>query len=115
MRAFAEIELGHDHYDSWRDAEPCLTQPGTAFERIFKIPIWRYYAEHSEREALFGEAMTNLTAIANAGVLGSYQFATFSNVSRCRRWARVVPSRHPRLQPDSAGHPIRPSFGHRKR
>jgi len=79
MRAFAEVELGQDDYDSWHDAEPCLTQPDTAFERIFRMPIWRYYAEHSERGALFGEAMTNLTAIANAGVLGSYQFATFSN------------------------------------
>ena len=79
MRAFAEVELGQDDYDSWHDAEPCLTPPDTAFERIFRMPIWRYYAEHSERGALFGEAMTNFTAIANAGVLGSYQFATFSN------------------------------------
>jgi SAM-dependent methyltransferase len=79
MRAFAEVELGHDHYDSWRDAESCLTHPGTVFDRIFKMPIWRYYAEHPELEALFGEAMTNLTAIANAGVLGSYQFGAFSS------------------------------------
>jgi hypothetical protein len=79
MRAFAEVELGHDHYDSWRDAEACLRQPGTAFERIFERPIWRYYAEHPELEALFGEAMSNLTAIANAGVLGSYQFGAFNN------------------------------------
>jgi hypothetical protein len=78
MRAFAEVELGHDHYDSWRDAETCFTQPGTAFERIFSTPIWRYYAEHPELQALFGEAMTNLTAIANAAVLGSYQFDAFT-------------------------------------
>jgi hypothetical protein len=24
MRAFAEAELGHDHYDSWRNVEGCL-------------------------------------------------------------------------------------------
>jgi hypothetical protein len=78
MRAFVEVELGRDHYDSWREAESCLTQPGTAFERIFKMPVWQYYAEHPELQALFGEAMTNLTAIANAGVLGSYQFGAFS-------------------------------------
>jgi O-methyltransferase domain len=79
MRAIAEVELGHDHYDSWRNAESCLTQPGTAFERIFKVPIWRYYAEHPELQALFGEAMTNLTAIANAAVLGDYQFSGFAS------------------------------------
>jgi len=77
MRAFAEAELGHDHYDSWRNAESCLREGGTAFERLYGMPIWRYYAEHPETNALFGEAMTNLTAIANAAVLSDYQFAPF--------------------------------------
>jgi len=77
MRAFAEAELGHDHYDSWRNAESCLREGGTAFERLYGMPIWRYYAEHPETNALFGEAMTNLTAIANAGVLNDYQFVPF--------------------------------------
>jgi len=78
MRAIAEAELGHDHYDSWAHVESCLRQGGTAFERVYGMPIWRYYAEHPETNALFGEAMTNLTAIANASVLGSYQFAPFT-------------------------------------
>lgn len=77
MRAIAEAELGHDHYESWGSVESCLFEPGTAFERVYGMPIWRYYAEHPERQALFGEAMSNLTAIANAGVLGSYRFAPF--------------------------------------
>jgi hypothetical protein len=77
MRAFAEAELGHDHYDSWRNVESCLRDGGTAFERLYGVPIWRYYAEHPETNALFGEAITNLTAIANAGVLSGYQFAPF--------------------------------------
>jgi hypothetical protein len=77
MRAFAEAELGHDHYDSWRNAESCLREGGTAFQRLYGMPIWRYYAEHPETNALFGEAMSNLTAIANAGVLSGYQFAPF--------------------------------------
>jgi len=77
MRAFAEAELGHDHYESWRYVESCLREDGTAFERVYGMPIWCYYAEHSETNALFGEAMTNLTAIANSGVLADYQFAPF--------------------------------------
>jgi hypothetical protein len=77
MRAFAEAELGHDHYDSWRNFETCLREDGTAFERVYGMPIWRYYAEHPETNALFGEAMTNLTSIANAGILAGYQFSSF--------------------------------------
>lgn len=77
MRAIAEAELGHDHYDSWRIAETCLFQSGTAFERVYAMPVWRYYAEHPEAQALFGEAMTNLTAIANAAIVSSHQFRPF--------------------------------------
>jgi SAM-dependent methyltransferase len=79
MRAIVEAELGHDHYDSWARVESCLRDGGTAFERVHGMPIWRYYAEHPETNALFGQAMTELTAIANFGVLGSYQFAPFGH------------------------------------
>jgi hypothetical protein len=78
MRALAEAELGHDHYESWRDIEGCLRTGGTAFERQYGMPIWRYYAETPDAGALFGEAMTSFTAIANAGILGSYKFNSFA-------------------------------------
>ncbi len=77
MRAIAEVELGHDHYESWRDVESCLRRGGTAFERLYGMPVFRYYGAHAELEAMFAEAMTNLTAIAHAGILGSYEFQGF--------------------------------------
>jgi hypothetical protein len=77
MRAVAEVELGHDHYDSWRNIEDCLRGDGIAFDRLYGKPVWQYYAEHPELEALFGEAMTSITALANAGVLGAYSFEPF--------------------------------------
>jgi O-methyltransferase domain/Dimerisation domain len=78
MRALAEAELGRDHYESWRDIESCLRTGGTAFERQYGMPIWRYYAETPEAGALFGQAMTGFTAVANAGILGSYKFNAFA-------------------------------------
>ena len=42
------------------------------------MPIWRYYAETPEAGVLFGQAMTGFTAIANAGILGSYKFNSFA-------------------------------------
>ena len=77
MRAIAEVELGHDHYESWRDIESCLRQGGPAFERLYGMPVFRYYSAHPELEAMFAEAMTNLTAIAHAGILGAYEFEGF--------------------------------------
>jgi hypothetical protein len=77
MRAIAEAELGHHHYDSWREIESCLRGEGTAFERVYQKPIWQYYAEHPEAQALFGQAMTDLTAMANAGVFAVYQTKPF--------------------------------------
>jgi len=78
MRAIAEAELGHDHYQSWGEIESCLRNQGTAFERIYGKPIWQYYSENPETQALFGEAMTNFTAVANAGVLATYQVSPFN-------------------------------------
>lgn len=77
MRGLAEAELGHDHYEAWGQVETCLRQEGTAFERIYGMQIWRYYAEHPETEALFAEAMSNFTTIAHGGILGSYEFKPF--------------------------------------
>jgi len=77
MRAILEAELGHDHYQSWAEIEGCLRQGGTAFERRYGMPVWRYCAQHPEMESLFGEAMSNLTEIANRAVLESYEFASF--------------------------------------
>jgi len=77
MRGLAEAELGHDHYEAWGQIETCLRQDGTAFERLYGMPIWRYYGEHPETEALFAEAMSNFTTIAHAGILGSYEFPRF--------------------------------------
>jgi O-methyltransferase/IclR-like helix-turn-helix domain-containing protein len=77
MRGLAEAELGHDHYEAWGQVETCLRHDGTAFERIYGMPIWRYYGEHPETEALFAEAMSNFTTIAHAGILGSYEFPPF--------------------------------------
>lgn len=77
MRGLAEAELGHDHYEAWGQVETCLRQDGTAFERIYGMPIWRYYGEHPETESLFAEAMSNFTTIAHAGILGSYEFPPF--------------------------------------
>ena len=78
MRAIVEAELGHDHYQSWGELESCLREGGTAFERKYNMPIWQYYAKHPELEVLFGEAMNNLTDIANKGIVNSYKFAPFS-------------------------------------
>lgn len=77
LRAVSEALLGHDHYEAWGGIESCLVQDGPAFDRIFGMPIFRYYAEHPEQQALFAEAMSGLTAISNAGVLDSYRFPPF--------------------------------------
>jgi hypothetical protein len=77
MRAILEAELGHDHYQSWADNEGCMREGGTAFERRYGMPVWRYYAQHPEMESLAGEAMSNVTKIANRAVLESYDFASF--------------------------------------
>ncbi len=77
VRGLAEVELGRDHYSAWADVESCLGEPETAFERVYGEPVWSYYSARPELAALFGEAMTNLSGISNAGVLNSYRVPSF--------------------------------------
>ena len=78
MRALAEAELGHDHYEFLGRHRRLSAHRRHRLRASYGMPIWRYYAETPEAGALFGEAMTGLTAIANAGVLGSYKFDAFA-------------------------------------
>ena len=78
LRAFVELSLGHDHYEAWGQIESCLTEEGTAFERLYGMPVFAYYARHPELEAGFAEAMTDMSAVATKGIVGSYRFPSFT-------------------------------------
>jgi SAM-dependent methyltransferase len=80
LRAFAISELGEDHYAAWGEALHSVQTGGIAFDHIFGMPVWQYYAQHPANARIFDESMTGITQMIEAAVLAGYDFAPYAQV-----------------------------------
>ncbi len=80
MRSFAIAELGEDHFVAWGNLLHSVKTGEKAFDNIFGMPVWQYYAEHPENGAIFNEAMTDLTLAVEAAVMEAYDFSPFEKI-----------------------------------
>lgn len=80
LRAFATSELGEGHYAAWGDALHSVKTGEIAFDHVFGMPVWDYYAQHPENARIFNESMTELTAMVERAVLESYDFSPFGKI-----------------------------------
>ena len=80
MRSFAIAELGEDHFVAWGNLLHSLKTGEKAFDNVFGMPVWQYYAEHPENGAIFNEAMTDLTLAVEAAVMEAYDFSPFEKI-----------------------------------
>ena len=80
LRAFAISELGGDHYAAWGELLYSIKTGGIAFEQVYGMPVWEYYAQHPEIAQVFNESMTNITKLVEPAVLESYDFSSFNRI-----------------------------------
>lgn len=80
VRSFAIAELGEDHYEAWGNLLHSIKTGERAFDNVFGVPVWKYYAEHKENAAIFNQAMTDLTLAVEAAVMKAYDFSSFQKV-----------------------------------
>lgn len=80
VRSFAIAELGEDHYEAWGNLLHSIRTGERAFDNVFGVPVWQYYAEHKENAAIFNQAMTDLTLAVEAAVMKAYDFSSFEKV-----------------------------------
>ena len=80
LRALAITHLGEERYQAWGDLMHNVRTGEIAFNHVFGMGMWEYYAQHPEQAKLFDQAMANLVAVSNAAVLASYPFSTIDNL-----------------------------------
>lgn len=80
LRALAITHLGEERYQAWGDLMHNVRTGETAFDHVFGMGLWKYYAQHPEQAKIFDEAMANLIAANNAAVLASYPFSTIDKL-----------------------------------
>ncbi len=80
LRAFA-IMLGEpEHWRAWEGVLHSVRTGQPAFEHVFGMPHFRYFAEHPEAARIFDEAMTSRSSQENEAVVAGYDFADTQTV-----------------------------------
>jgi SAM-dependent methyltransferase len=74
MRA-SILNLGGVGYRLWGDLLYSVQTGGNAFEHIFGMPSWQYFAQHSEEAALFDAFMAGRARQRRAALLAAYDFS----------------------------------------
>lgn len=75
LRALAISTLGEERYQAWGDLMHSVRTGEIAFNHVFGMGLWEYYAQHPEQAKIFDESMANIIAANNAAVLASYSFS----------------------------------------
>jgi hypothetical protein len=75
LRFLATTELGEEHYPAWGHLMFSVRTGKLAFDEVFGMPNWEYWAGHAEHADVFNRAMSDMTAVVEPAVLASYDFS----------------------------------------
>src|SRR5262249_24227016 len=79
LRAYT-LALGAEKYRAWGDVLHSVDTGQPAFDHVFRMGTFAYYAQHPEAAAVFNHAMTEWTAHATQAMLAAYDFSRFGCV-----------------------------------
>ncbi len=79
LKAIA-IMNGAEQYRSWGDLMYSLQTGESAFERLYGMNLFEYYAQNPEAAKIFNQAMTSLSALENASVVSDYDFSNIQTL-----------------------------------
>jgi hypothetical protein len=74
LRWFAMTELGEEHYPAWGELLHSVRTGEIAFDKAFGEPVWEFFAKHPENARIFNNAMSGMTAQAEAALHAAYKF-----------------------------------------
>jgi O-methyltransferase domain/Dimerisation domain len=79
LRAMA-IMLGEEHYQAWGHILHSIGTGESAFEQLYGVSIFDYYAKHPEPAKIFDRAMTGFSSAENDLVVASYDFSDLNQI-----------------------------------
>ena len=74
LRAFAAIHAAEWHALGWVNLEYCVRTGKQAVDKIYGMPIFKYFEQHPELAQLFNQAMSDLSSIDGPAVADAYSF-----------------------------------------
>ena len=80
LRNFAISELGQEHYPAWEDLLFSIQTGEKAFNHVFGMQNWEFWASHPEHAQIFNRGMSEMTAITEPAIQAAYDFSAFTKV-----------------------------------
>jgi len=80
LRHLAMTELGEEHYPAWGDLLFSVKTGELAFNRVFGMANWEFWAGHPENAQIFNQAMSEVTAVLEPAVLEALDFSPFDKI-----------------------------------
>ena len=74
LRWFAMTELGEEHYPAWGELMHSVRTGEIAFDQAFGEPVWEFFGKNPENARIFNNAMSGMTAQAEAALHAAYRF-----------------------------------------
>jgi hypothetical protein len=75
LHAYALMLGEREHWRAWEGMLHSVRTGHSAFEHVFEMPHFQYFAGHPEAARVFDEAMTSRSAQENDAIVGAYDFA----------------------------------------
>lgn len=75
VRAMAIHLIEDASWQAWGDLLHSVQTGESAFKHVHGMEVFPYYAQHSESNQVFNEAMTNYSSVVSAAVVQAYDFS----------------------------------------
>jgi SAM-dependent methyltransferase len=80
MKSFALMMVDDYNWQAWQELSYSLVTGANAFERVHGKPAFAYLAEHPQQAKVFGDSMSDLSAVETPAVVETYDFSHFAKI-----------------------------------
>ena len=79
MRAMV-LTLGEEHYQAWGNLLHSVSTGKPAFDHVYKMGLFQYFAQNAAASQTFNEGMADVTALVSFAVVMAYDFSGISTI-----------------------------------
>lgn len=80
MRAFALMMVERYNWDSWTELAYSIETGAVGLEKALGMKVFEYLDRNPEHARVFGESMSNLSAVENPAIVAAYDFSRFRKI-----------------------------------
>jgi len=80
LRAFVIMLGEQEHWRAWGEIIYSVKTGQPAFEHVFRMPRFEYFADHPDDARIFSEAMTSRSSQENDAIISAYDFSNLKTI-----------------------------------